>query len=86
MAIVVDRDSTGMYATLTCHWRGCQAHVSARPAGQPDEIALAELPAVVADWAEEDGWLVAGHGWCPQHRARASRTPQAARRLVGAPS
>jgi hypothetical protein len=84
LAIVVDRDETGVYGVLECHWSGCDRHVAVRP---PADLAVGpelvgSLIDVVAQWAEDDGWLVEGHGWCPAHRARGARTARAGRRPV----
>ncbi len=66
MAIVVDADDLGVWAAVECDKRGCQRHVSARPAA-PDWSAY-ELVCTVFDWAAEEGWRLDGQAWCPDHR------------------
>lgn len=65
MAMTLDADQVGLYAVVWCEAVGCERHVAVRPA----EIAVnpRELLEVALDWAFDEGWLLVGATWCPDH-------------------
>ena len=66
MALTVGRDRFGDWATMTCDRRGCECHVSLRPAAEGQTGY--DLVCAVFDMAQDDGWRLIGRAYCPEHR------------------
>ena len=71
MGVTVDYDTVSVWAALECDHAGCGRHVSARP--RDGEIwSVADMVGTVCEWGMEEGWLLNGRAWCPDHREEMS--------------
>ena len=71
----IGADDYGVFGTLACSRAGCSAHVALRPMAPTISAGdTYDLVCALFDMAVDDGWVLAGSAWCPQHRPRRART------------